>query len=237
MSDELSLFCVLWLVYLTDCVVWSDRNSLVFMQDLGRRWKVHVGSGFVRTGKGGLMFLNPLPPWGAGISCHLMPLSLSPEGVCNLNAQALTFDSGADQALDVRLFAEMDEIKSQGTDLFINGNRFAVLADEKTAADVVDLLKTLAGTDQAKRIQVIRKYWHERFDLGSARMRLNRKDPYLKTLQVLCGALFIYLFVLSPIIVLMMKLTGLLVILALGMFFFLDHHSRFSFLRSSENVS
>jgi len=83
-----TLLLVLILLYLSECLIWVKRESVAFVS-APRRWHLTKPSSWLGNARGGILFLNPLPPSGRVFLSHLSPVSISPSGVCALNVQTL----------------------------------------------------------------------------------------------------------------------------------------------------
>src|SRR5687767_15292728 len=72
-----------------------------------------------------MLILNPLPPPGRLFLSHLLPISISPSGVCAFNSQ--TLPSGARPATQTGEFLPFSTIQKSETDgayLVLNGQKF-----------------------------------------------------------------------------------------------------------------
>ena len=89
MSEAQTLLLILILLYLTECLIWVKRESVAFVSRFGGRWRLTVPPSWFGNAKGGILFLNPLPPVGRVFLSHLSPISISPSGICAYNLQTL----------------------------------------------------------------------------------------------------------------------------------------------------
>lgn len=217
MNDELVLFAILCIIYVTDCFLWVGKFSLSFVTWVGRQWKDKVTSQIFRTSKGGILLLNPFPPLGKVVCCHLPPLSIAPTGICSLNCQALTYDSALEHDVVAVPFKEINSIRTSGLDIFVNEERFCRFRDVRQTERVYVLLNSLLNTTEANRETIIRKFWDEQFDFEGVRTRFKKVVHEMAFLRVLCNALFVYLFALAPALVLYFRMTVMLIPIAFGM--------------------
>lgn len=92
-TDGQTLLLILALLYLTECLIWVKKHSIAFVSPWGRRWRVATPISWLGNANGAMLILNPLPPPGRIFLSHLLPISISPAGVCAFTSQ--TFPSGA----------------------------------------------------------------------------------------------------------------------------------------------
>ena len=216
MSDELALFSVVGLIYLADCFLWVGKQSMAFVAWAGNRWAVKIGSRFIRTAQGGLLFLNPLPPLGKILVCHLPPFSISPDGICSINGQTIIEAGPRDDDVTAVEFDEIESIEIKGRDLLVNDASFCRCKDTRQAESARSLIKSVREVAPDDRASVIERFWDAQFDVEAAAARLeeSKKTIYLR---VLCNILFIYLYILAPAAILYFQRPGLLIPLAAGM--------------------
>ena len=217
MTDELILFSVLCMIYFSDCLLFVRNNTITFVLWFGKHW-VHNSSGqLIRTAKGRVVLLNPFPPLGKVFCCRLMPLSISPKGVCSFNYQTLVHDEASEREAVYVLFNEIENIRADNRDLFINNERFCRLTDERMAIKLKDFMNRLHNTMEENREKIIIEFWKDQFDYDAMKKRFEQIKKKVSALRFLCNALFIYLFVIAPIIVLYFRLTNMLIPIAIGM--------------------
>jgi len=217
MSDELLLFLVLAAIYFTDCFLWLGKDSVAFVSWLGFQWHEKRASPFFQTSRGGILLLNPFPPLGRVLCTDLPPLSMSPLGICPVNSQLLT---------PLRLhdgdpfipFKEIHSIGTQGSELFINDSKVCTFRRQRDARRITELLNALLNSTEAARESMIREYWSSHFDFERPKKIVEKVWERTGSLRLLCNALFVYLFIVSPMFVVYMGMGDLLVPLAVGMF-------------------
>jgi len=216
-SDELLLFGILCLIYVTDCFVWIGRHSLAFVTWNGRQWRDKAPSQIIKTSKGGLLLTNPFTPLGKIICCHLPPLSISPKGISSLNCQALTHNDVPEKEIASILFKDISDIKVDGRDILINDSRFIRLRDDQGAEKLGVTLKSLHDTTITNREKIIHKFWDRQFDFDRAKETVNQIAKKMPYLRFLCNSLFLFLFILAPFFILYLQMTGMLIPIAVGM--------------------
>ena len=217
MHDELLLFLVLCLIYLTDCLLWVGNHSIAFVAWGGTRWKDKTPSPFLETYNGGIIILNPLPPLGKVLSCHLPPFSISPKGICSLNSQILPHTLIPKKDITAILFDEMDSVKAIDRDLFVNERRYLRFSRSAQATRAAALMNLLLPVTEADRERIIEQFWDEQFDVESAGGRLREALHDLKYLKMLCNAMFFYLFAVAPALLFYFPSSRTLIPIGIGM--------------------
>jgi hypothetical protein len=220
MSDGKTLLLVICLIYLSDCVLWIKNQSVAFVSPWYGQWRVALANFWIGNDKGSLMFLNPLPPLGRLFVSHLMPVSVSPTGVCAFNGQALfrlgrTVQSGACVTFDA-----INKASSDGVCLLINEQRFTKCATSRQAKSISDLINAAKETTPPGRERLISAYIHKQFAIDEASMVLHKVHDLTKPIRSMCCFLFIFLFVASPIIVTTLGLLRTIIPVAVGMILF-----------------
>ena len=85
-SDGQTLLLILVLLYLTECLTWVKKQSVVFVSLPGRRWHLAAPISWLGNANGAMLILNPLTPPGRVFLSNLLPISISPSGVCAFTA-------------------------------------------------------------------------------------------------------------------------------------------------------
>src|SRR4051812_45735745 len=108
MSDEQTLLAVIAAIYLADCLYWIPRNGLGFTHWLGKLWRLHSPSAIAGNDRGGLGFVNPVPPLGLASRGVGWTISISERGVFSYTAAS--FNPGGRIARKV-IFREWSRIE------------------------------------------------------------------------------------------------------------------------------
>ena len=119
MSDGQTLLLLLGLLYLSDCFLWVRKQSVAFVSPWCRRWRIARLNSSLANGRGGLLFMNPLPPLGSVFLSHLSPISVSPLGICAFNLQALPLVGRPAQTGQSLAFSEINGSSADGAQLLI----------------------------------------------------------------------------------------------------------------------
>jgi hypothetical protein len=195
-----TLLLVLLLLYLSECLIWVKRESVAFVSGW-RRWRLTTPSSWLGNARGGLLFLNPLPPSGKILLSHLSPISISPSGVCALNVQ--TLPSEARSPYQTGEFLPFGKIKEAGVDgsyLTINNERFAKCANGKQARTLAGVIAGMVKASPSKREGLARNWIAKQYSANDAGTRLKEARELIKPIQSLGLILFLFLFVLTPVL-------------------------------------
>lgn len=195
-----TLLFVLLLLYLSECGIWVKRESVAFVSGW-RRWRLATPSSWLGNARGGILLLNPLPPGGKVLLSHLSPISISPSGVCALNVQ--TLPSEARSPFQTGEFLPFGKIKEAGVDgsyLTINNERFAKCANGKQARSLASVITEMVKASSSKREVLARNWIAKQYSVKDATSRLKEARPLIKPIQSLGVILFLFLFVLTPVL-------------------------------------
>jgi hypothetical protein len=161
--------------------------------------------------------LNPLPPPGRVFLSHLLPISISPSGVCAFNSQ--TLPSGARPATQTGEFLPFSAIQTTGTDgvyLVLNEQKFAKCATPKQAKALASIIETVSTAKVSKRETLVRSWLTKHFDARAATRLWNEADESISIIRWACSILFVFMFVGIPILVTLYGLEQLIIPLAVG---------------------
>lgn len=211
MSDELVLFLILCLIYAADALMWVGRDSVAFVTWGGAEWKDKAVSRLFQTSEGGLLLLNPFPPLGKVVCCHLPPLSVSHKGICSLNCQILAHAGVPEHDIVVFFFKEISSIRTKGADLFVNAEQFCRFQNVQQAEKISRLLNSLLNTAEADRKIIIQQFWNEQFNIKDIKTKFEQGFHQMIYLKVLCNILFIYLFTMLLIFLLYLHIIEMLI--------------------------
>lgn len=216
-SDGQTLLFILALLYLTECLIWVKKQSVVFVSIWGRRWRQATPISWLGNANGAMLILNPLPPPGRVFLSHLLPISISPSGVCAFNSQ--TLPSGARPATQTGEFLPFSAIQKTGTDglyLVLNGQKFAKCATPKQAKALAGIVETVRTAKVSKRETLVRSWLTKQFDARAASRLWSEADESIGVIRWACSMSFVFMFVGVPILVTLFGLEQLIVPLAVG---------------------
>lgn len=212
MSEGQTLLLILILLYLTECLIWVKRESVAFVSRMGGRWRLTVPPSWLGNANGGLLFLNPLPPAGRVFLSHLSPISISPSGICAYNLQTLPSEARSPgQTGHFLPFNKITRSTTDGVYLLVNGERFAKCATARQARTLAKLIGEMAKVSAGKRERLARNWISEQFAIDDAAARLREGNIVIQPMRELSLILFLFLFVVAPVLVTSFGLTGLVI--------------------------
>src|SRR5688572_21441379 len=121
MTDGESLLLVLGALYLSDCIAWIGKGSVLFVSPWCRAWRVTIASPYFGNEFGTLALLNPVPPLGAVIRAYFLPLALSPEGVCDFSLHVAAAGTHRRQSGRALPYHAIRDIEARGKKLVAGG--------------------------------------------------------------------------------------------------------------------
>jgi hypothetical protein len=237
MSEGQTLLLILILLYLTECLIWVKRESVAFVSRMGGRWRLTVPPSWLGNANGGILFLNPLPPAGRVFLSHLSPISISPSGICAYNLQTLPSEARSPgQTGHFLPFNKITRSTTDGVYLLVNDERFAKCATARQARTLVTLIGEMAKASAAKRERLARNWISKQFAVDDAAARLREGNAIIKPMRALSLILFLFLFVMTPVLVssfgllrLITPVAAVMVMLAvlIGILFYRAHKQLF----------
>jgi hypothetical protein len=218
MTDGQTLLLILILVYLSDCLIWVKRESVAFVSTWGGRWRLRVPPSWLGNSHGGILFLNPATPGRIFLS-HLLPISISPNGICAYNLQ--TLPSEARSPAQTGRYLPFDKINTTATDgvyLLVNDFRFAKCATPRQAKTLAQLIRELVKASTSKRERIVRAWMQKQFAVDEAVARLKAGKAVIEPIQELSLILFLFLFAFTPALMTIFGLLPLIIPVAVVMF-------------------
>ena len=201
-SDGQTLLLILVLLYFAECLIWVKKQSVAFVSMSGRRWRLATPISWLGNANGAMMILNPLPPPGRVFLSHLLPISISPAGICAFNSQ--TLPSGGRPATQTAEFISFSSIKKTTTDgayLIINGQKFAKCATPKQAKALAKVIEKVSAAKVSKREALVKSWISERFDATRATRVWSEAEKYIDSIRFLNALFLVFLFVGAPVLV------------------------------------
>ena len=194
-----TLLLILLLLYLSECVMWVKRESVAFVSAWGRRWRLVVPPSWMGNAKGGILFLNPLPPGGRVFLTHLSPVSISPSGICAFNLQTLPSEARSPyESGEFLPFSKIKDSRSDGAYLVVNNEKFTKCATPKQARALGNLVGVIAKASGSKRESMARTWVARQFAADDAAALLKDSEKLIEPIQQMGVILFLFLFVFTP---------------------------------------
>jgi len=191
MSEVILLFAVLALLYLWECACWLPPGSLACVSWLGKKWRIIRPGQFFGNQQGGFVLAPPLPPLGTILIGNQPLFALSPQGISIVGKKSNS----------VFLFAEIKTVEAKGHKVFINGSPALKFPTQTFAIFVTRQLLDLKNEKPDRRAAAIEKFFQSLFDTKTIEARWNDFKPETRTIQLLASGLFLYLFVITPLMI------------------------------------
>lgn len=217
MTDGQTLFVILSLLYLSECLVWIGRRTVLFSSPWCRRWRVSFAGEHFGNADGSVVLLNPLPPLGSNFLGHWAPISMSPAGVCAFTLQAFQGTGRPFQTGMVLAYEEISEARTDGRYLLLNGSRFVKCYTAEQAKSLAELIKHVSSEPTEKREKLILEFLLVQFAKEEAIKHLAQVSDLAAGMRWNCSAFFIFLYVITPIMVSAYGLNRLVIPIALIM--------------------
>lgn len=219
MTDEQVLFVIICFLYITDCFLWLDRQSVAIVSSWWKKWKLEFPSVLFGNGDAGLVLLNPFPPLGLSFTCHLSPVSISPIGICAYNSQTLRPGGKSSQSGKTALFTEVKSIYFKEKDIIVNDSKFVKCRTESEASLLSHFLSSIISAAQETRETLIKEFFQKALDHESVWRALKVVSEQTRILRLLCNLSFFFIFLVAPALVMFYGLRHM--IIPLGICFFL----------------
>ncbi len=200
MDESWNLLLILAAVYLLECLVWLRRGGVAFTSWLGKMWQVRFPGLFFSNWRGGLVFLQPVPPLGRVLTCEQFLFSVSPEAVYSYSAVCVDPGWRAVQPAKLVLFKNIEKIESRAKEVWINSLLFLKCGSECHAGQTAFFLRQLNNMPAKKRVAEIDRFLDDSFDREKIAARLDAFRQESRTLQILSTLLFFYLFGATPLV-------------------------------------
>ena len=217
-SDGQTLLLILVLLYLAECLIWVKKQSVVFVAAWGPGWRVATPILWLGNANGAMLILNPLPPSGRVFQSHLVPISISPAGVCAFSLQ--TLPSGARPATqtgEFLPFSDITEVNTDGSVLVIDGRKFAKCATAKQAKELAQFITSAKEAKPTRRESLITSWIAKQFDASAAKGVWTDAEETIGPIRWMCSLFFVFLFVATPVVVNLFGLERLIIPIAAGM--------------------
>lgn len=217
-SDGQTLLFILALLYLTECLIWVKKQSVAFVSNSGKRWRVTTPKSWLGNANGGMLLLNPLPPPGRVFLSHLLPVSISPAGVCALNSQTLPWGArSTTQTGEFVPFSAINKATADGAYLLFNGEKFTRCITPKQAKALADLITEVSAAKSSRREAVLRTWLAKQFDAKQATNVWREAEDALGPIRWLCLLSFVFMFLATPVVVTIFGLERLIIPVAAAM--------------------
>lgn len=201
MNDNQILLFVVAVIYLIECFFLVKRDTFVFLNPFGLRWHPAYSSNIIGNYSKGAIFSNPLPLLGITLFCQSLPISLSPDGIYSYVSLA-PYPCGRVQQHEK--YFRLDDIKkisAYDNRIMINGSDFAKTLSHRMAKTLADLIERLIRGSKSERYAFIKKAIKRSMDTEAIQLRIQDYYKHAKWLRIMCNLIFLYLFVVCPVVI------------------------------------
>ena len=204
MGDLESLLLVLVALYLAECLVWLRRGAVGFFNLCGlrrTRWRLRQPGSTLANQHGAVTFANPLPPLGTVFFGQQPPFSISADAAFAHTAACLNPTWRPASTARLVRFDEIKSITRDGRKVLVNEGLFLKAMSPFVARRVVKELRELREAPAVRREEIIRRTLAASFDEAAVRARAEEFHRQSATLRALANSLFLFLYVLAPLLV------------------------------------
>ena len=189
MTELGSLFLIVFVVYLIQCICWVHPDSVVFA--LGFRGGKRKSRGFVLSALDtAAYFGNPLPPLSPPLVTHWPAFQLNPD--------AILFPGPKGDTISIPW--EKLVITKSGSKLLCNGTP-VFKGDETQVLSHSELLQQIRQAKRSQREQIIQKWLRKSLNLQSAARHLKVFQHRSLWIRITSNLQFFFLFFLLPVAV------------------------------------
>jgi len=218
MSDGEQLLLILSLIYLSGCLRWVNRRTVLFASGTGRKWKAVVADYRWGNSSGRVFLLNPFPPLGFLFMAKLLPVSLSPTNIVAYNMQTVGNSGRPPQSGRMASITATTKFSRKGSALMVDGKSFCDIGDVMTAHKLVVLLNKIKCCDEVSREEAICDFWKARLNVHTAKESIRMVMNASRHMRLFCSFVFIVTFAALPLISIWFGV-GLTVLLGVGILF------------------
>lgn len=199
MSDGEQLLLILSLIYLSGCLLWINRRTILFTSGFGRDWKAVVADYRWGNSSGRVFLLNPFPPLGFLFMSKLLPISLSTTNIVAYNVQTVGNSGRPPQSGRTALITPNVRFSRRGSVLIVDGKSFCDIGDVETVHKLVVLLNKIKVLDECSRKKAICDFWRMRLDVHRSKKEIREVMFASRNMRQFCSLFFIITFVILPL--------------------------------------
>ena len=200
MNELLSLFPILFLVYVLQCVASAPSTSEIFF--LGRRMRGRRlrNTLLVGNSRKKLFFLNPFLPFVGAALVDPPPFKVNRDSTGELLGieSLLPPVSGAARTCS---FGVPHKFAVEETEIILDGSPFLTVRSEDEAKRLASFLEKLGSATLKRRFALLEKYYRDMFSIEAIDKRLEEYSRVTDLLQLACFYLFLFMFLVVPVLV------------------------------------
>jgi len=200
MNELVSVFPVLFLVYTLQCIAAAPPASVVFYLNHNLRGRLLRRCWQVGRFRHKLFLHNPFAPLTGAAYVDPLPFTV----FCDVQGQllGLKFDTPGD--LEPRMkqisFDKPHKIGSRAKQVFVDGQSIFSAASEPSAEHVANILSRLCSVPIGKRMSLLKRECRKMFSMESLDDLLQQYSRSTMPLHAACISLFIFLFLIAPLL-------------------------------------
>lgn len=217
MSEWELLYLILVVIYCWECAWWVPRGSVAFLTRHNRLWRIVHPGVLLGNMRGGFIFAHPLPPLGTLLTGSQLPLSLSADAVLAFVAPSVNPSWRPEQTGRLVRFDEIRKVEARGKKVRVNGELLIKTASSGYAEYLAAQLRRLGKQSPAERPAAIKELVEHAFDTSKLKTRWEDFVQRSSAVRRLTNVLFVYLFVLVPVLFRFVAFDLLWVVLLVGL--------------------
>lgn len=200
MSELQSLFVLLLVIYLVDCLVFVRRGSLLFRR-WGTRWQPARPVSVLTNTRGNLTFANPWPGVPSTFTSSLPACTLTPSGLLNWMPYSLEDSRCPTPPLTWVPWEKLDRLQVDRRSLLVNGQPFLILSSSHEALQLQETIQGLRRVPAPDREQAIQHWMQSTLDRDQIARRRKRTVEQTRWLTFLARGLALLLAVGCPLLI------------------------------------
>ncbi|GAC1664723.1 MAG: hypothetical protein NVS9B4_20280 [Candidatus Acidiferrum sp.] len=202
MSELLSIFPVLFFVYLLQCIAVAPPGSVVFLlnhrlrgQRLRHSWRVGNYQQYR------VYLLNPFWPPAGAVYVDPFPFQIQTDNHGEFLGLSPVLATPEEIPLNLLSFDVPHTIKPVGKIVFIDERPWLSFRSASAALNAVTFLAKLQRAPQGKRTSLVQRELRTIFSVESVSQRLEQYSRSIGFLQGACFSLLLFLFAWSPLLI------------------------------------
>ena len=196
MSDFVSIFLVLFLVYALQGIATAAPCSVVFSLDSGEKGKL-LRRYWRFSPSRRLFVLNPFYPLSRAVYVDSQPVSFPVDSSGEI--RNVNFTNHVDSSADIIVtFDTSHRFTSRSNQVLLDDKTIATLHSERSASRIATLLTRLQSTPASKRSSLVKIELRSTLRFDAIRKRLELFSQCTGLLNSLCLSLFLLVFVAAP---------------------------------------
>lgn len=188
MSDLEFLYVVMVAFYLWECTHWVGFATVPFVSWFGGAFRIARPFFVANSREGGLVFASPVPMGAAFFVSAAWPVAVSPLGVANRDGSVLRFD-------------DQPRLVARRRWLMADGRRFARAASAAHAQWLAKALNDAATAAAPGRADQVKQLLRGTLDIRQVADRRLEFDRTASLSSTMAAGLFLYVFLIAPVLV------------------------------------